>query len=225
MDAPWHAFWTYVVFHRKDWWPKVVVGSILVDLPYFISSAFIFLRDGVSMESWILAYEHPFVKPIGFLAHSLLTAALGFAFASIRARRNWHPYLYGWVFHIFTDMLTHVSDAQPILYPISDAIFPGHVSYWERAHYGQEFEIVNLVLASLFVIYFLSTKNSRLFQGYNRSQIALFGLFSLYLLAMGVFAFKIGWIQSKVLILYIISGFLFFLATGYSYKFSREEYR
>lgn len=105
--------------------------------------------QGVSYDSWTLAYEHPFVKPIGLFAYYLVIAIVGLAIAFLFTWKNWYPYVYGWIFHVITDMATHVSDAQPVLWPLSDWVFPTPVSYWESAYYGGEFGIVNLVLAPL----------------------------------------------------------------------------
>ncbi len=132
MDTPWHAFWTYAVTHKKDWWTKAVVASALPDAPFFIPLIYFFLRDGVSIKSWVLAYQHPWVKPVGFFTHSLVISMLGLVIAFFLGRKHLYLYFYGWIFHIFTDMLTHVSDAQPVFWPISEISFRGPVSYWER---------------------------------------------------------------------------------------------
>jgi hypothetical protein len=222
MNTPWHAFWSYLAFHRKEWWPKAVIGSIFPDVPFFISSAYFFIRDGVNMENWVLAYEHPLVKPIGFFTHSIVVALAGLAVALFLRRSYWYPYFYGWIFHIFTDMLTHVSDAQPVFWPLSLERFTGPVSYWERNHYSHELSIANLAVASLFAFYLLLTKNGRLHLAHTKIQIILFGFFSVYLVGGGVLMLGLGWLSIKILPLYIIPGALFFLLSIHSYRLRRK---
>lgn len=217
MNTLWHALWTYVLFRNKDWWPKAVLASVLVDFPFFVSSVIIFLSQGISHESWILAYEHPLVKPVGFLAHSYVTAFTALGAAIILKKKGWLPYIYGWVFHIIIDMLTHVSDAQPILWPLSNWVFPAPFSYWEDAYYGDEFGLINIALASLFALY-AAFKNRPTLKIHPKSQVILFGAISAYLLGIGGLWFKIGWSSPGMLSLYFICGILFFLAARKAHK-------
>jgi hypothetical protein len=209
MDTPWHAFWTYVVFHRKNWWTKAVIASALPDAPFFISSAYFFVRDGVNIKTWVLAYQHPWVKPFGFFSHSLVISALGLVVAFFLGKRYLYPYFYGWIFHIFTDLLTHVSDAQPVFWPLSDTRFPGPISYWEPNYHSRELGIANLVVSSVFAIYLVLTKSWRS-PNHPTGQIVLFGFLFVYILGGGILMFQLGWTSVETLILHLISGGLFF---------------
>ncbi len=222
MNTPWHAFWTYAVFHRRNWWTKAVIASVIPDIPFFISSAYFFARNGVNMESWILAYEHPWSKPVGSLTHSLVIAILGLAAAFFLQRKYWYPYFYGWIFHIFTDMLTHVSDAQPVLWPLSQRRLPGLISYWERDYYSREFGIINLAAASLFALYLVLSKNRYVLLKHPTGQIFLSGFFFVYLLGSGALMFGIGWIPPVILPLYFIPGVLFLAFALKTYHLNKE---
>lgn len=211
MNTPDHAFWTYVAFHRKDWRTKAVAGSIAPDVPFYISSAYFFLAYGVGMEVWIQAFETSWIKPFGSFSHSLVV----FVFASVVAfclgKKSWYPFLYGWILHIFTDILTHVSDAQPVLWPLSEKTFPGFVSYWEARYHGEEFTVINLILQSLFAFSVLLAGNRFLHDAHPAARTVLFGILSLYFAVAGVLFFSYGYASAQILTLHLIAGFLFLL--------------
>jgi uncharacterized membrane protein YbaN (DUF454 family) len=225
MNTHWHAFWAYLLFHRSPWWPKAVLASLLPDLPFLFSAAFFFARDGIHMETWILAYEHPWVQPIGFSAHSLVIALLGLGVALVLQRRHWYPYFYGWLFHIGTDLFTHVSDAHPFLWPLSQMRFLGPVSYWESAHYSRELAIANSAVASLFAVSLLLRIRREEFDRDPRGHVFFSALFSLSLLGSGILAVGMGWLSLRLLSLSVIPGGLFFLVALTAYHLGRVGWK
>ncbi len=217
MNTPDHAFWTYAAFHKKDWWTKAVVASMLPDLPFLISSAYFFLMYGMSMDVWIQAFESSWVKPFGFFSHSLVIAIPLLVIAIYLEKKSWYPYFYGWIVHIFTDILTHVSDAQPVLWPLSDRTFPGVVSYWEPKYHGHEFTVVNLALQSLFALFFLMTR----VKTNHAAKAVLFGFLSIYVFGSGLLFFLHGYVSTLALVFHFVPGVLFFIVAINSYSEKR----
>ncbi len=225
MNTPDHAFWTFALFHRKDWWTKAVVASMLPDVPFFISSVYFFLMYGMSMDVWVQAFESSWVKPFGFFSHSLVVAIPGLAIAFSLGKSKLYPYFYGWLVHIFTDIFTHVSDAQPVLWPLSDRRFPGLVSYWEPSYHGHEFTIVNLALQSLLAVYFFLAIRADFQKTYPVARTILFGFLCVYSLGSGLLFFLYGYVSTLALVLHFVAGVLFLSTaiTVYDSKRRHEE--
>ncbi|MBX2879050.1 MAG: hypothetical protein KTR32_03910 [Granulosicoccus sp.] len=54
--------------------------------------------------------------------------------------------------HVLTDLPLHHDDGHPHFWPISDWIYSSPVSYWDPAHYGHVWSVVELLLAMLLLI-------------------------------------------------------------------------
>ncbi|MDP8901463.1 MAG: hypothetical protein M3N33_10055, partial [Actinomycetota bacterium] len=52
-------------------------------------------------------------------------------------------FLLGWLGHTVADFFTHVNDARPLFWPLSDWTWASPVSYYNGAYYGQQFFAIN----------------------------------------------------------------------------------
>jgi hypothetical protein len=179
-----HGFWTYFIFRKQKRLVKYfVIGSILPDIIYYVMFIYLSITSGVlfSMHS-ISEFPIPFfhlvhemfansiVVVLRQAGHSLFVWAVLFSIAFIISKwrlTKWKAFLYGWLGHVIVDSLTHVNDAVPIFYPVSNFVLRGPVSYWDPQFYGHEFNIVHtvfLVGAIVYLIYERKTyKNKRKF--------------------------------------------------------------
>ncbi|MBF0706662.1 hypothetical protein IQ283_08565 (plasmid) [Alkalihalobacillus hwajinpoensis] len=101
-------------------------------------------------------FNNPVVDMLRKTGHSLII--WGIVYGGVVWRKGLkltrlHALLFGWVGHIITDLLTHVTDATPIFYPISDFVIKGPVSYWNPNYYGKEFQTINTILIIVATVY------------------------------------------------------------------------
>ncbi|MGQ0794323.1 MAG: hypothetical protein ACT4NX_09630 [Deltaproteobacteria bacterium] len=223
MNTPDHAYWTYALFRGKPWVAKAAVASVLPDLAFTLSSIYYFAAYGFSMSVWDRAFQSELAKPLAYAAHSIPVFTLMLAAAIIAGRRGWFPYFWGWGLHIASDVATHVSDAQPVLWPLSDAVFPSVLSYWEDAYYGGEFTAANLALQGVFALYLLMPRSSKLFQSKSAGRAAFFGFFALYILSGLFLMFRHGYIIGGAAGLYLIPPALFLLVALKSLGFAGKR--
>lgn len=150
-------------------------GAVLPDLPSFVATAYYigpaYLRDGwSSMDSEALLDAIYFTGPFGTtgsILHSAVPAAallvLYRAFGLKRRDRSrtllW--FLLGWLGHTLADFLTHVDDVRPLFWPFSDWTWSSPVSYYDSAHYGQEFFLVNHGLILLTIVALLVARRRK----------------------------------------------------------------
>ena len=141
------------------------VGAVLPDLPSFAATAYYigpaYLRDGwSSMDSEELLDAIYFTGPFGTtgsILHSAVPVAALLVLYRILRFARWDRrrivlwFLLGWLGHTAADFLTHVDDVRPLFWPLSDWTWSSPVSYYDSAHYGQQFFLVNhgLILVTI----------------------------------------------------------------------------
>lgn len=122
---------------------SAAAGAAMPDLPALTGSAWLLARRG-SFEREAFHGEvcarSRFRRPDAAL-HSavILGAALPVALAAGRLGAG---FWCGWAGHVAADLLTHGSDARPVLWPVSRRRFESPVSYRERDRHGAAFTIV-----------------------------------------------------------------------------------
>jgi len=162
MNTIWHIFWTWILFRRKKYVVKPILFAIIPDLPWLFGLVFSILLNGINFDAFIRGFYYVPMIYATFFFHSFLIVTVFFIIARIKKKKKYFPYFYGWYFHIFLDYGTHVSDAYPIFWPLSNFSIPSVISYWERSHYSTELAILNLILVAIFVA-FLVFKNKEKF--------------------------------------------------------------
>jgi hypothetical protein len=185
MNTLHHAFWTYVLFRKKQHLAKwFVAGAVWPDVIYFAmflslvvqseslgasvigeiltSPLFLFYSDPSSLEEArdfvCKLFEHPTVHFVRVAIHSILIWATAFLFSAIKSGLKLSPlnaFLWGWLGHILIDLLTHVRDATPLLWPASDIVIPGPLSYWDPQYNGAEFSAINSLFTGIAIVYLL----------------------------------------------------------------------
>lgn len=170
MNTIHHGFWTYVALRkRKEAVPYALIGSVFPDLIYYIMFFYIvifgdiFTTDAIQEIGWSgvihnlahALFAHPVVEVLRQAGHSIFVWGVVFAvvvfFKGWRLNR-WTGFMYGWLGHVVIDLLTHVEDAVPIFYPVSNLIVRGPVSYWDDRYYGDVFSFINGILIGITVI-------------------------------------------------------------------------
>lgn len=178
MNTLHHGFWTYFVLRkRRELVKYAIVGSVFPDLVYYIMFFYILLfgdvfslqaiQDigwgGVIHDLAHALFAHPVVEVLRQTAHSVLVWGIAFVVVTLVKgwRLNkWSAFIYGWGGHVVVDLLTHVEDAIPIFYPVSDLIISGPVSYWDRDYYGAEFSLINTILVIIAIVYLVIKKRN-----------------------------------------------------------------
>ncbi|MTH55194.1 hypothetical protein GKZ89_17485 [Bacillus mangrovi] len=175
MNTLHHGFWTYMLFRKKKQMVKFfVIGSMAPDFVYFIMFFYLLLKNllmnwfGLEKAAFSLrgAVHGLFDEPVTIVlrqgGHSLFIWTVAFIIIAIGSRtlwvNGWLAFCYGWLGHILIDLLTHVQDAVPVFYPVSDLIFRGPVSYYDRDFFGREFSMINSVLIAAAILYLLIEK-------------------------------------------------------------------
>lgn len=176
MNTIHHGFWTYFVLRkRKEVVKYAIFGSIFPDLIYYIMFFYILIFGDVFSAQAIqdlgwggvihdlahALFAHPVVDVLRKAAHSIFV--WGLVYGAILFYKGWRlnrwtAFMYGWLGHVIIDLLTHVEDAVPVFYPVSDLIIRGPVSYWDRNHYGAEFSLINTILVIIAIFYLVIKK-------------------------------------------------------------------
>jgi hypothetical protein len=129
----------------------------LVKLPMFGFSSDMSNMALTQLHDFILEmFELPIVVILRFAGHSLVVWSIVFGLVLWRTGLKLSPLkalIWGWTGHILTDFLTHVTDATPIFWPLSDIIIRGPISYWNPDYFGREFNMINTVLTFTAIIY------------------------------------------------------------------------
>ncbi|MDN5697402.1 MAG: hypothetical protein L0G70_05425 [Rubrobacter sp.] len=135
-----HALVSYHVARRvsgKLVAASVTAGAAMPDLPALTGSAWLLARRGSfereAFHGEVCArsrFRRPDAAPS---ITAECSAALPVALAAGRL---------GWAGHGAADLLTHGSDARPVLWPVSRRRFESPVSYSERDRHGAAFTIV-----------------------------------------------------------------------------------
>ncbi|WP_338779467.1 DUF4184 family protein [Metabacillus sp. FJAT-52054] len=178
MNTLHHGFWTYMIFRRKKQFVKYfVIGSMAPDFIYFIMFFYLLLKSlllnvlGFTETAFSLrsAVHGLFDEPVTIVlrqgGHSLFVWVLAFILIAAISRKlwvnAWLAFLYGWLGHILIDLLTHVQDAVPLFYPISDKIYRGPISYYDRDFFGREFSMINTAMIGIAILYLIIEKSRK----------------------------------------------------------------
>jgi hypothetical protein len=106
-------------------------------------------------------FDHPVVVVLRQAGHSLFIWMFVFIIVWIRFGMKmtaFSAFLWGWLGHVLTDLLTHVDDAIPLFWPISSYIITGPVSYWNPQYYGKEFGLINNIFIFIAIMYLIFDK-------------------------------------------------------------------
>ncbi len=165
MNTIHHGFWTYFIFRKQIHLVKYFVfGSILPDIVYYIMFLYMAIRYPIEENSFELhsivhqMFDHPLVIVLRQLGHSIPVWLVLMIITIVLTRWRlspWKAILYGWLGHIIIDLLTHVEDAVPLLYPLNDYIVRGPISYWDPDFYGREFSIIHSIFFVAAIVYLI----------------------------------------------------------------------
>lgn len=161
MNTIWHVFWTWAIFRKKKYAIKPLLFAIIPDIPWLFGVIFSIFSNGINFEAFLQGYYYVPIIYMIFFFHSFLIVTLFFIVAKIKQKKKYFPYFYGWYFHIFLDYSTHVSDAYPIFWPLSNFSISSVISYWERSHYSIELAILNLILVGIFIAFLIFKKKEK----------------------------------------------------------------
>lgn len=128
-----------------------IVGGITPDffmLPMFLIARFVLGQD--MTQIWDETFYAAPWWTIDQIANSAPLYAL-LLIAGLAGGQRWHSHalprfvtafaLTG-LLHVAFDFLTHSSDGHAHFWPVSDFVFASPVSYWEAAHFGRAFGLV-----------------------------------------------------------------------------------
>lgn len=145
------------------------VGAAFPDIPSFVATAYyigpVYLTDGwSSMDSEAVLDAIYFTGPFGSTGSALHSALPVVAFLVLYrvfrlGRRDTRKillwFLLGWLGHTVVDFLTHVDDARPLFWPVSDWLWSSPVSYYNSDYYGREFSLIVNGLAFTIIVLLL----------------------------------------------------------------------
>lgn len=153
MDTVSHGLWAFVLLHRHSSVLKFVVGSIFVDLPFLIVGLALIAQNGaIPNKLPLLVLEAGFLSLVGYALHSVVIwgiVLIVFYFLF----KQWIFFVLGWGFHIVLDVLTHVNDASPLFWPLSNATSRSFISYWETDYFSLPFNIFQIISLAIFFTY------------------------------------------------------------------------
>lgn len=156
-------------------WQAVFWGSLMPDLPLGVLSlaTTFYYRVLLGNQSPDLMEKilHPlyFNNPYWISAHNLLHApiVLGLSLVILwrwRTQAGTRTHWLFWFFlssalHASIDILTHYDDGPLIFWPINWKIrFNSPISYWDPAHFGNQFMLFELILDAVLLGFFLLPK-------------------------------------------------------------------
>ncbi len=130
-----------------------LIGAALPDASLFVMF-FIAKAQGVADSViWGEWYFSDFWQRIGAMTNSIpIYTALAFLAYAIRFHKVAIASLAA-LLHCFTDLPLHHNDGHPHFWPFSNWIYSSPVSYWDPAHYGNQWSIVELCLAALLIVF------------------------------------------------------------------------
>lgn len=110
-------------------------------------------------------FDHPVVILLRMAGHSIVIWGIIFSLSvwrnGIQLNRI-NSFMWGWLGHILIDLLTHVTDAVPIFYPISNVIIRGPISYWHPQYFGREFSVVHIFIMVAAIVFLIIEKVKKL---------------------------------------------------------------
>ena len=181
---------------RKAAITGAILGGLTPDffmVPMFLISRFVLGQD--MSQIWNVTFYSVPWWTIDQIANSgpLYAVLLGFGFVMARRTEHWWPrFLMAFsltaLLHVVFDFLTHASDGHIHFWPLSDFVFKSPVSYWESAHFGQQFGLLEALsgLVAAVVLW-------RLYKGWQvRTFVGILGVLSLLGLTFtALFAFGV----------------------------------
>ena len=162
MNTPAHAVLNLFALERGDrgrlgaW---IVAGAVAPDVPgglFYAYQHFVLGRESevIYPAVYRLAEWQLVLAP----SHSVLVVALVLLAARWRRHDGWSAFGWSALLHLAADALTHVGDAHPHLWPLTDWRMQSLVSYWDRSHYAAMF--VPLELAAVLIASGLAWRRS-----------------------------------------------------------------
>jgi hypothetical protein len=171
MESYSHAFfsWALAKHGLKAGRPAGIaaaVGAVLPDVPAVVATAY-YVGPRFLSEGWAAMHAESVIEDIYFTgpfgaAGTALHSAVPVAGLLILyrllnldrrdARRILLWLLLGWLGHTVADLLTHVEDTRPLLWPVFGWEWSSPVSYWNPEHYGREFFFVQHSLMILIAV-------------------------------------------------------------------------
>ncbi len=145
-------------------------GAVAPDMPlYLLSFGGLLYYRAVLGWSSSATFRHMFDylyfhHPLWIVAHNFLHAPLLLllAFACLWQLRHRPSPVIAWLYwfvlacllHTTVDVFTHVDDGPLLLFPVQWSLrFHSPVSYWDSAHYGNQFALFELTLDALLLCY------------------------------------------------------------------------
>lgn len=165
-----------------------LLGSVAPDLPLWLLSigGMVYYQKilGCSeAETFQMMFDYLYFQhPLWIVSHNFLHAPLillaGLALIwrsrrNIGSRSRWlFWFLLACLLHSGVDILTHHDDGPLLLFPFNWTLrFASPVSYWDDRYYGQEFQIFELSIDALFVIYLLRPMIYQWLRRWRRSRL------------------------------------------------------
>ena len=149
MNTPMHLLLSSALLGNsryRDYWPWIIVGALLPDLPMFGFYAYYKLLGISESLIWGELYFLPSWQNFFDLFNSIPMAAV-LAVAAYYARQ---PALVALalslLLHAAFDLPLHNDDAHRHFFPLSDWRFISPLSYWDSAHYGDWVRVAELAL-------------------------------------------------------------------------------
>lgn len=166
MNPLWHIFWTYVLFRRKKYFKKTLLFSFIPDSVSLTVLGVAMLTAGTTHQAFKATYAKSFsgITEISVALHSISIACIVLIIVMLFQQWRLIPFFYGWVFHIILDTFTHASDNYPLLWPFSAYVFKSGLSYWEIEYHALPVNVINLVLASIVVVYVARDAHNKTFE-------------------------------------------------------------
>ncbi len=144
-----HGLWMVYLTRGRTWRRWAVLWGVMPDLAYIPLLFAYHVAHGWTRSAHMLAWDWAWQHPLTIVPHTVTGCAVGLAIVRWRRPEWFTAVAVGWGSHVVIDALTHVSDAYPLFWPLSDRRFPSVVSYWEAEYYGRQFFLVNHVLMGL----------------------------------------------------------------------------
>ena len=150
MHTPTHMLLSSAVFSRgryRDYWPWIILGALLPDLPMFGFYAYYKLLGTPESLIWGELYFLPSWQNFFDVFNSIpLAAALALA-AHYLKRSALVALALSLLLHLAFDLPLHNDDAHRHFFPFSDWRFISPLSYWDSAHHGSWVRWVELALS------------------------------------------------------------------------------
>ncbi len=156
MNTSSHLIWTYIVFRKRVNIGYGLIAAVVPDMAYILYFIYLFIQNDFTIQYQLFneTYNGRITKAMSSSLHSIVVFGIAALILTHLKLTEYYIVLYSWLFHIILDVLTHIEDANPLFYPLSDRVIPGVVSYWNPEYWGMEFAIVNYLLMFAFLAYF-----------------------------------------------------------------------